>query len=235
MQRKARRSAPATGLRRSCALGFAVAAVIVLTACGQAQPGVAATIDGETLSVLDVQQRTAAFFDAYPEAASNGVTADQVAARVIENFLRARIVDITAGDLGVEPTQTDLQTWAEQYGGMDEFTRLVAGGGVAPDPELVAVELRSAYLQYAIGREITGVDEREETDPDARQALVDQIEIASRDATDTTATAVDVAVNPRFGVWNGTMMTETNGSLSVVPGEADTAIPEDGSVPEPQG
>jgi hypothetical protein len=235
MQRNAGRSAPATGLRRLRVLGVAVAAGLVLSACGQAQPGVAASIDGETLSIQDVQERTAAFFDAYPEAASSGVTADQVSARVIENYLRAHIVDLTAADLGVEPTQTELQTWAEQYGGMDEFTRLVAGGGVAPDPDLVAVELRSAYLQYAIGRAITGVDERDETDPEKRQQLVDQIEIASRDATDTTAAAVDVSVNPRFGVWNGTMMTETNGSLSVVPGETPTAIPEDGSVPEPQG
>ena len=215
MQRSVRRS----GARM---LGLLLSAAAVLTACGQAQPGVAASIDGDTLTVTEVQERTAAFIEAYPEIAGQ-VTVDRITAVTIQNFLRGRVADSIARDLGLEPTEGELDEFVEQIGGIEEATRQVGQGGVSPDPELVAAEIRSAWIVNAL-RELKLA---EITDPEEADA-------ATRATVDEYSAAADVSVNPRFGTWDGVIVTPANGSLSTVPDDPD-ALTGAGAIQVPPG
>ena len=202
------------------ALGLVVAGAVgalLLTACGEAQPGVAASIEGDTITVDQVHEQTDEFFEAYPNFEGQ-VDPALVNSIQIENFLRARIVDLTAADLGIEPTKADLDEFVEQFGGIEQVTQQTSNGGVPPDPELVQAEIRSAWLQFAIGRELA-------EDPSDDE----QVSIASREATDAKAAEVQVTVNPRFGTWDGSRVTPGNASLSV------TNAPTEGQIIPPPG
>jgi len=211
----------ALGTRRHV-LGLALVAGVVLTACGQAQPGVAASIDGDSLSVTEVQERTAAFTEAYPDIA-NQVTIDRITAVTIQNFLRGHVADSIARELGLEPTEGELDEFVEQIGGIEEATRQVGQGGVPPDPELVAAEIRSAWIVNAL-REL---NLEEVTDPEEADA-------ATRATVDGYSAAADVSVNPRFGTWDGVIVTPANGSLSTVPDDPD-ALTGAGAIQVPPG
>ncbi len=223
MQRTARRAGHGIGARRLLLAGLAVIAGGVLTACGQAQPGVAATIDGNTLSVIEAQQRAADFFESYPEAAQ-AVSVDRVTAITVENFLRGKIVDTIGVAYGVEPTPGELEQFVvDNYGSMEDFTNQVSGIGVASNrPELVQAELRSAWIQNAV-RDIKA---EEIDDPE-------QVDIATRAVLDEYSAKADVSVNPRFGIWNGSIVTSASesgsGSISILPtsgtGTEDTRAP----------
>lgn len=205
MQRSVQRS----GARM---LGLLLSAAAVLTACGQAQPGLAASIDGDSLTVTEVQERTGAFIEAYPEIAGQ-VTVDRITAVTIQNFLRGHVADSIARELGLEPSEGELDDFVEQIGGIEEATRQVGQGGVPPDPELVAAEIRSAWIVNAL-REL---NLEEVTDPEEADA-------ATRATVDEYSAAADVSVNPRFGTWDGVIVTPANGSLSTVPDDPD-ALP----------
>ena len=210
-RRAARRVAPAL-------LG-----VLLLTACGDASPGTAATVGSERLTVEQVQERTAAFLDAYPEAKSSGVTAAQVSSVTVENFIRGAIVSATAADLGIEVTGAELDTFIEERGGFEEITRLTSGAGVPPFPELVRAEVRSAVLQSAIGAEAAG-----------QGASGDDEIVALREALDATAAELGIEVNPRYGTWNGSTIDDADGSLSLPLEELEGVLLEDPAT-TPQG
>lgn len=214
MQRTEARTGARTGALLRPRIGLAVAAAVVLTACGQAQPGVAATVDGETLTIREVQERATAFFDAYPEAAG-AATGDQVAAASVGNFVRTRILDTLGAELGLVPTQGELDEFVDEFGGLEEVTRQVSQGFVPPDPDLVAAEIRAAWIQNSL-RELKQeeIDDPAEADAEAIAVLREYFG------------AADVSINPRYGTWDGSQVTPGNGSLSVLPtgdGPADVA------------
>lgn len=196
----------------------ALLAGLLLVGCGTGTPGTAAVVGSERLTVAEVQERTAAFFEAYPEARSAGLTNAQAAAVTVENFIRAAVVDSVAAELGLEPTQTELDEFVDQVGGYDEVTRVTSSRAVPPDEALVAIEIRSAYLQGAIGEVVAPPG-----------ASTDDIRIATRDATDAAVAELDIVVNPRYGTWNGSIVEAGNGSISVTEGEL--LAPEGGGLP----
>jgi hypothetical protein len=227
MRRMATRSGRATGLRRLGLVAVPLAAGVALTACGQAQPGVAASIDGDTISVVETQERAADFFESYPQAVE-AVTADRVTAITVENFLRGKIIDQVGAAYGLEPTATELTEFVDEtYGGMEEFTNRVSGIGVAANrPELVQAELRSAWIRNAL---------LERTREELGSADEEAVEAATAEIIDEFTAAADVSVNPRFGTWSGSIMTAPSmsgsGSISIIP----TAGPESGAAPAPGG
>jgi len=190
---------------------LALAAGVVLTACGQAQPGVAASIDGDTLSVVEAQQRAADFFESYPEAAQ-AVTVDRVAAITVENFLRGKIVDKIGLAFGLEPTAGDLEQFlVDNYGSLADFTNNASGIGVAANrPELIEAELRSAWIQNAL----RDLQAEEISDPE-------EVDIATVDVIEEFSDGADISVNPRFGIWDGSVVSAPSqagsGSISIVP------------------
>ena len=91
MQRAARRHGW-LGSRRPLAVGLVLAAGVALSACGEAQPGVAASVDEHTLSVEEVHSQTNAFFESYPEAEGQAPPL-RVSQIQIQNWVRGRVVD----------------------------------------------------------------------------------------------------------------------------------------------
>src|SRR6186713_3328019 len=130
MRRTAHGSAAAAGWRRPWVLVLAMAAGSMLVACGQAEPGVAASIDGTVLSVDEVHEVSVQFFEDYPEALSQ-VDKAELNSVTIENFLRVRIVDNMGDAYDVQPTPTELQTYIDDnFGGLEAVTPQMSGVGV---------------------------------------------------------------------------------------------------------
>jgi hypothetical protein len=226
MQRAARRQGW-LGTRRPLAVGLVLAAGVVLSACGEAQPGVAASVDEQTLSVEEVHSQTNAFFESYPEAEGQAPPL-RVAQIQIQNWVRGRVVDEIGKAYGLEPTPGDLEQFAnENYQGMEAFTQAVANAAVPANREdLVMAELRSFWIQNAVRellREELGLDEGQN----------DELDIATQDVNEEFSAAADIAVNPRFGTWDdvATVVVETDGSLSIVHTEPGTEAP----LPAPGG
>lgn len=182
----------------------ALIAALALAGCGGAAPGTAATVGSERLTVAEVQERTAAFLEAYPDMMTSGVTTAQVTAVTVENFIRAAVVEATAASLGADVTAAEIDEFVASNGGFEEVTRLTAGAGVPPDPELVNLEIRTFMLQTAIGETQLGAD-----------APAEELQAATLEALDATSARLDIEVNPRYGTWNGTQVTSSNGSLSL--------------------
>lgn len=182
----------------------ALLAGLLLVGCGTGTPGTAAAVGSERLTVAEVQERTAAFFVAYPEARSAGLTEAQVASVTVETFIRAAVIDAAAAELGIEPTQSELDEFIQQLGGIEEVTRVASSRVVPPDPELIAIEVRSAYLQGAIGELLA-----------APGASTDDFRLAIREATDAAVAKLDIIVNPRYGTWDGNAVDAASGSISV--------------------
>ena len=222
MRRGAERAGSPTGLRRLQAIGLALAAGAVLTGCGQAHPGVAAEVDGTTLSITELQAQTNAFFESYPEAVGQAPPL-RVAQVQIQNWVRNRVVDAIGEAYDLEPTQGDLERFAnENYEGIDGFTQAVANAGVASSrPDLVMAELRSYWIQNAVRerlREEMGLGEGQN----------DDLDIATQDVNEQFSAAADIAVNPRYGGWDeeAAIVADIGGSLSIPePGTEDPLAP----------
>lgn len=179
-------------------------AALVLAGCGEGSPGAAAVVETKRLTVEELQQRTAAFLDAYPEATSSGVTPDLVATVNVENFVRGAVVDAAAADLGVSVTETEIADFITELGGFEETARRTSSRGVPPEPELVRAEVRSALLQRAIGEAAAGPGASDE-----------DIDIATREAVDAMSAELDIQVNPRYGTWDGSLVNQGSGSVSM--------------------
>ena len=214
MQRMAGRSVS----RRLALVGTALAAAAALTACGQAKPGVAAEIDGDILTVEEVQAVTAQFFEDFPEARGQVDTAE-LASVTVENFLRVRIVDAMGDEFDVQPSTGELEAYVdENFGGIEAVIPQMSGVGVPSSRLDLALDyLRFVYIENAvrqIKRDELGVEGDEPND---------EVDLAVTALETQFSEAAEVAVNPRFGTWNGRTMASAaeagSGSLSVIPGE----------------
>lgn len=212
------RAGSRTWLRRLQAIGLALATGAVLTACGQAEPGVAASIDGDTLSVEELHEVSNQFFEDYPQARGQ-VDRTELAGVTIENFLRVRIVDEMGEAYDVVPSLGELQAYVdENYGGIETVTTQMSGVGVPSSrTDLVLDYLRFVYIENAV-REL----KREELGIGEGQS--DELDLAMKDIEDEFSNRAQVNVNPRFGTWSGSAMTSStlsgSGSISVVPTDA---------------
>jgi hypothetical protein len=220
MQRVARRHGWFES-RSLLAIGLALTAGAVLTACGQAQPGVAASVDGATLSVEEIQTQTSEFFESYPEAVGQAppVRVSQVQ---IQNWVRGRVVDEIGAFYDLEPSAGDLQRFAnEAYQGMEGFTQAAANAAIpASREDLIMAELRSFWIQNAV-RELL----RDELG--LGEGQIDELDVATQDVNERFSMAADIAVNPRFGTWDdvAAIVADTEGSLSIVEPEVATEAP----------
>lgn len=187
-------------------VAIALVGAVALSGCGIQRAGVAATIGDEQLTESTVDQRTEAYFDAYPAVVS-GLSRGQVASDTVQNFLRAIIVDRTAADNDITVSETEIDSFIEQFGGSKKLYLAIATQGVPPNASLGRLEVRSAILQGKL-QDLAGPD----ADDFARAA-------ALTDRTAATIAKTKIEVNPRFGVWGGSAVDVVNGSLSLTEAE----------------
>lgn len=201
---------------------LAIGAGLVLTACGQAQPGVAASVDDRVLTVSELQEQTIAFFDSYPEARGQASPA-RVSQVLIQNFVRNHIVDKIGASYGLEPTRTELEEFATaNYESSEGFTQAMANAAIGSNRrDLLDRMLRDFWIENAVREQL-----RDELGlPEGQN---DDLDIATQDVNEEFAARTDVAVSPRYGDWDpvAAIITDGLGSISVpapVEGSEDLA------------
>jgi len=208
-------------LRRPVAL----AAALLVTACGQGHPGAAAVIDGKRISFDELDALSAAYCRAniaigeargQPAAPAEGVESRRT---VLGAMLQLEIARRAADSLGVA---VEPSSYAVDEGVFTELLDAVGEEHADEVSELVAMNAESNALLVAIGAHELGQD----------VSQVDQQEAgpAGQEFVREFGDDLQIEIDPRLGLSSdGSVLAET-GSLSVpVSEEAKPATPESGA------
>ncbi|MEC4017310.1 SurA N-terminal domain-containing protein [Streptomyces sp. H27-D2] len=191
--------------RRRTALSVSAAATLLalgplLTACGSApHPGAAAVVDGNRITVSQVQAKVKHVRDAQrdsPQAAELIQNTGGLSRSTLNGMVFERILLRVAKDAEIDVSRRDVQqarSQAEQgAGGAARLREMWLQQGIAPDQ--VNATVRNELLLEGVARSI-GADRRS---PEGQQKLVAAVSAASK--------GMDIDVNPRFGTWDDKRM-----------------------------
>ncbi|MFC8449608.1 SurA N-terminal domain-containing protein [Kitasatospora sp. NPDC057223] len=184
--------------RRTALAGVLLCPAVLLTSCGGAvQPGAAALVGGERISLATVQARaaglrTAAAGPSGDAGTGAGADADGLARRALSELVRDALVARALADRGLRVTAGEVAgaRAADQAaaGGAAQLARVLARRGVP------AEGIDTYYRQQAGIRRLAaaqGLDAGTEAgDAAVRRALAD------------AALALHVRVSPRYGRWD---------------------------------
>ncbi|OKH97696.1 hypothetical protein A6A06_31420 [Streptomyces sp. CB02923] len=186
--------------RRRIALPVSAAAALLaaplLTACGtDAHPGAAAVVDGQRITVSQLQSRVRDVRTAQeksPQAAQLVENTGKLGPATLNGMIFDRVLERGAKDAGVSVTRRDVQQWraaAERSaGGADRLKEMWLQQAIAPG-EIDAV-VRNQLLLDGVAKSI-GADRGQ---PQGQQRLAESLAGTSRKM------AIDV--NPRYGEWD---------------------------------
>jgi hypothetical protein len=176
------------------ALAMAAAAVVVvvsLTACRADQVGTAAIVDGDSISVEELQDATEGYLQAVPNASSGD--AQQA---ILQQLIVSAVIQKAADIAGVTVTDSEVAQQRDQVldsvrepaaaaevSARDYVSRQLAQGqtGAVVPPDDLEQFIRDQLLATKLG----------ENDP-----------AAANDALVAAARETDVEVNPRYGRWD---------------------------------
>lgn len=195
-------------MRRS-RLAATVASVVVLAGCGGVNPGAAATVDGTTIPLSEVDAMARAFCAAdlasaemQGQAPTPRDTADY-RNRVLGTLVNAEVASAAVDDLGIEVPESasapDLNQFEELFAELSEEDAEALRDYIDVFGELDA-------STQAIGRERGGGKVAD--DPEAAAAAGQQY-LAER------ADKADIELDPRFGTLTDGQVVGGSGSLSV--------------------
>jgi parvulin-like peptidyl-prolyl isomerase len=136
---------------------------LLLAACGPGgSPNVAATVNGEEVSVAQVEERFATVAE-NPEFAEQlaadeeGALAEQVQARILSDLIESIIVRQGAEELGIEVSETEVtqrrDELIEEVGGQETFDQLVEESGLTS--EQIDEQVRDIVIREAVQEELT--------------------------------------------------------------------------------
>jgi len=179
------------------AAGTLLAVTPLLTACGGAgHPGAAAVVNGDRITVSQLQARVQAVRDAQ-RAAPQGEQlirrTGRLARASLDGMIRHRVVARVAKDDGVHVSRSDIERTRERY-------EKQAGGAKALQAALLQQQALApseiderVWLELAVRKiaQVSGLDLRT---AQGNQALTKKFADASE--------AMDIRVNPRYGAWN---------------------------------
>ncbi|WP_031509686.1 SurA N-terminal domain-containing protein [Streptomyces megasporus] len=191
--------------RTSLSLSAAAAALVVaplLTACGSdAHAGAAAVVDGERITVSQVQEKVRAVREAQRETGQGAQlirNTEQLTRGTLHGMVFGRVLEKAAEDAGVKVTRRDVQLAREdaerQLGGAEQLEAMMLQQRAAA-PDEVDDMVRVQLLLQKLGERL-GADQRT---PQGQEKLRTALEEASRD--------MDVTVNPRYGTWDDEQIT----------------------------
>jgi parvulin-like peptidyl-prolyl isomerase len=160
--------------RRLRLLGPLAALALLIAACGPGgSPNVAATVNGDDVTIAEVEERFEAI-SANPQFAEqlaadeDGTLTEQVQARILTDLIETRIVEQGASELGVEVTDADVaerrEELIEEVGGAEQFESLVAESGLTDeqiDEQIRDITLRE-QVQDALTADVEVTDEEVE-------------------------------------------------------------------------
>lgn len=188
--------------RRRSALTLSTAAALavvapLLTGCGNdARPGAAAVVDGDRISMSQLQSRVGAVRDAQnaePQSAQLIQRSGQLTRATLDSMIRERVVREAADDAGVSVSRREIQRMRGELekgaGGAEAFKKsLLQQQAIAPSEidERVWLELTVRKIASASGIDLQT--------PDGNAAL--NAKFAE------TAKKMKIDVNPRYGKWS---------------------------------
>lgn len=199
--------------RRRTALSVSAAAALLvgaplLTGCGnEAHPGAAAVVDGDRISVSQVQSQAQAVRAAQREDPQG----DQLIQRTgelsrytLHNMIRLRVVERAAEENGAEVSRREVQEYraeqAQAVGGESGLrAQMLQERAVAPDQ--IDATLRMDLLVLKIAEEL-GV---ELNSPDAGEVMNQQFV--------ETAEGMGIDISPRFGDWSNERVSLTEAEV----------------------
>lgn len=187
--------------RRSAATVSTAAALLLaaplLTGCGgETHPGAAAVVEGDRISLAELQSRVGAVRDAQretPQAEAMIRRTGQLTRTTLDGMIRHRIVEQALEDAGVSVSRSEVQrqrdVYERQTGGPEGFEQaLLQQQGVAPSAADDWVWLNVAVQK--VGK-AWGID------PTTQQG---NQELNKRFAE--LGGELDIVVNPRYGTWD---------------------------------
>ncbi|MGP3952781.1 SurA N-terminal domain-containing protein [Streptomyces sp. 7N604] len=188
-------------IRRRTALSVSAAALLaaspLLAACGSAShPGAAAVVDGDRITVSELQTQVEAVREAQRGSAQPAQLiqdSGQLSRATLSSMIFDRILDRAAADAGVSVSRSDVQkaqaTAERQAGGADRLReQWLQQYAIAPGQVEAAIRNQVAMDKLA---QSLGADR---SSPQGVQKLVDALSEAS--------TKLGVDVNPRYGTWD---------------------------------
>ncbi|MFH8346272.1 SurA N-terminal domain-containing protein [Streptomyces sp. NPDC018045] len=185
--------------RRRTALPVSAAALLaapLLTACGtDAHPGAAAVVDGQRITVAQLQSRVRDVRTAQeksPQAAQLVENTGKLGPATLNGMIFDRVLERGAKDAGVTVSRRDVQQWraaAERSaGGADRLKEMWLQQAIAPG-EIDAV-VRNQLLLDGVAKSI-GADRGQ---PQGQQRLAESLARTSK--------KMSIDVNPRYGKWD---------------------------------
>ncbi|UGY91829.1 SurA N-terminal domain-containing protein [Streptomyces gobiensis] len=194
--------------RRSALSVSATAALLIaaplVTGCGSdARPGAAAIVEGERITVSQVQARAEAVRDAQradPQSTQLIQRTGPLSRYTLSNMIREKVVERAAKDEGVKVTRRDLQQFrADQesaaHGAEALRTRMLQERAVAPGQieDTLRMDLLVLEVAKALGVNLSS--------PQAG-------EVMDKKFTET-AESMGIEISPRFGAWSNDQVSLT--------------------------
>lgn len=173
------------------------AVVPLLSACGsESHPGAAAVVDGDRISMSQLQSRVGAVRDAQsaePKGEEMIERSGRLTQATLDGMIRDRIVQRAAQDAGVSVSRRAVQkaraAFEKQTGGAKEFRSvLLQQQAVAPSEVDAWVRMQLTVERIAQAR---GINPRS---PEGNKALTDTFSKTSEE--------MDIDINPRYGDWD---------------------------------
>ncbi|MFG3260335.1 SurA N-terminal domain-containing protein [Streptomyces sp. NPDC048172] len=187
--------------RRSVLTLSAVAALVVaaplLTGCGKdAHPGAAAVVEGDRISMAQLQSKVGAVRDAQrsaPQGAQMIKQSGQLTRATLDGMIREKIVARAADDAGVKVSRREIQQARaqieKQAGGRKALEKaLLQQQAVAPDEVDGRIRMQVRFEKIA---KAEGIDPRSPQGNTRLNAKLTQV-----------SKAMKIDVNPRYGKWN---------------------------------
>ncbi|MDK1475973.1 SurA N-terminal domain-containing protein [Streptomyces sp. 549] len=193
---------------RSALSVSAVAALLLgaplLTGCGEAaHPGAAAVVDGQRITVGQVQSRAEEVRDAQraePESAQLIQSTGPLARYTLNGMIRQKVVERAAEEEGVRVTRRDVQEFraerVKEAGDPASFrARMLQERAVAPGQidEVLRMDLMVLKIAESLGVDLNS--------PDAGEVM-DRTFVA-------TAEDMGIDISPRFGEWSNEQVSLT--------------------------
>lgn len=186
---------------RAGALGLVLTAAFALTACDPNEVGAAALVDGDRLSVDQLQEQVETYADTLPNKPSvarldlaafqRNIVQEFVQHQLFERIAKDRRIDVTEGDI-------DAQLKPLRARGQAAYLAQLAQQGYTEHT------VRAVVYDQLVAKELGGAT-------------------AAQKALGEESAKTEVWVAPRYGTWRGGAVEGTSGSLSVPVGPSPAA------------
>jgi SurA-like protein len=194
-------------VRMLVAAVLALAATVSLSACGPDEVGSAAIVDGQKISVSQLQDATQGY-----EAVAQGVGTKEAQLRILERMILSRLIDTAAAKAGVSVTNGEVAAERDRIissvGGRDQLVKALAQQQppTVLAPSYVDRWTRDRLLFGKLAQRLSPG-----ADPTSQEAGV-----AASNALVAAGKSIHIEVNPRYGHWNPQrgLEPEISGGLS---------------------